>query len=292
MLQQTTVTAVLPFYEKFMVRFPTVKHLAEASIEDIYQYWAGLGYYSRARNLHKSAILFNETGFPKTASELINYPGLGPYTSRAVSSLAFGEKVGVLDGNVIRVISRKYGIKSKWWEPKERNKLQAIADELAQTSENSELNQGLMELGATVCTPKKVMCMMCPWSKDCVSLKKDLIVEIPLKKEKEAFQIWEWVFTVHHSNGSFYLEPNKETPFLKELMLPPSKAKLLESKPKIYDFKHGVTKYEIFVSIKESKSSTQKNKTGLWAEPEHISKVNPTSLMKKILKHLEKQSKL
>ena len=106
MLQQTTVTAVIPFYEKFMNRFPKVQDLAQAKIEDVYEYWAGLGYYSRARNLHKAAQMFAENGFPKTAAELIEYPGLGPYTSRAIASLAFGEKVGVLDGNVIRVLSR------------------------------------------------------------------------------------------------------------------------------------------------------------------------------------------
>lgn len=287
MLQQTTVTAVIPFYEKFMDRFPTVKDLAAATIEDVYEYWAGLGYYSRARNLHKAAIEFNKNGFPKTAAELIEYPGLGPYTSRAVASLAFGEKVGVLDGNVIRVLSRKYGIQSNWWEPKERQKLQDIADIMAQTEFNSELNQGLMELGATVCTPKKVMCMMCPWKKDCVSNKKDLIELIPRKKEKEKFQIWEWTFNVSEKSDKIFLETNEETPFLKKMMLPPSKAKLLTAKPKNFDFKHGVTKYEIFVTVKSNKASAAKT-PGLWAKRSEISKVNPTSLMKKILSHIEK----
>ena len=287
MLQQTTVTAVIPFYEKFMSRFPTVKDLAKATIEDVYEYWAGLGYYSRARNLHKAAIQFAKNGFPKTAAELIEYPGLGPYTSRAIASLAFGEQVGVLDGNVIRVLSRKYGIQSNWWETKERQKLQDIADIMAKTDFNSEVNQGLMELGATVCTPKKVMCLMCPWKKDCVSSKKDLIGLIPTKREKEKFQIWEWTFDVAEKDGKIYLESNTEAPFLKKLMLPPSKAKLVTAKPKKFDFKHGVTKYEIYVTVKTTKAA-QKPSTGLWAKPSDISKVNPTSLMKKILSHIEK----
>lgn len=287
MLQQTTVTAVIPFYEKFMTRFPTVKDLAKAQIEDVYEYWAGLGYYSRARNLHKAAQLFAVNGFPQTAAELIEYPGLGPYTSRAIASLAFGEKVGVLDGNVIRVLSRKYGIQSNWWETKERQKLQDIADTMAQTEFNSELNQGLMELGATVCTPKKVMCLMCPWKKDCVSFKKDLIELIPRKKEKEKFQIWEWTFFVAEKDEKIYLETNSQTPFLKNLMLPPSEAKLLKKKPKDFHFKHGVTKYEIFVTLKKSKVP-KAGEPGLWAKPSEISKVNPTSLMKKILSHHEK----
>lgn len=285
MLQQTTVAAVVPFYDRFMQKFPNVKALATAPLEEVYERWAGLGYYSRARNLHKAAQMFAKTGFPKTADQLIEYPGLGPYTSRAIASLAFGEQVGVLDGNVIRVLSRRYGIKSNWWETKERQKLQTIADELAQTKMNSELNQGLMELGATICTPKKVLCVMCPWKKDCVSLKKDLIEHIPLKKEKEKFQIWEWTFDVSKKADKIYLESNQETPFLKKLMLPPSKAKLVQAKPKKFHFKHNVTKYEIFVTLKTK--TTAKTAPGLWAKCSDISKVNPTSLMKKILIHLE-----
>lgn len=291
MLQQTTVTAVIPFYEKFMSRFPTVHTLAQASIEDVYEYWAGLGYYSRARNLHKAAQLFAQTGFPQTAAELIEYPGLGPYTSRAIASLAFGEKVGVLDGNVIRVLSRKYGIQSNWWETQERQKLQAIADHMAQTEFNSDLNQGLMELGATICTPKKVMCLMCPWKSDCVSFKNDLISQIPRKKEKEKFQIWHWTFHVTQKGEKIYLEANQQTPFLKKLMLPPSQAQQLKSKPKKFDFKHAVTKYEIFVSLSTrrfSKSKGLPSKPGLWAKRTDIAKVNPTSLMKKILNQIEK----
>ena len=129
MLQQTTVTAVIPYYEKFLKLFPTVQKLAAATIEDVYEMWAGLGYYSRARNLHKSAVLLSEmilsgNGFPQSYQQLLELPGFGPYTARAVSSLAFGEKTGVLDGNVIRVLSRKYGIDSDWWQTVARNDLQ------------------------------------------------------------------------------------------------------------------------------------------------------------------------
>ena len=131
MLQQTTVTAVRPFYEKFMQRFPSLKALAESKIEDVYVYWAGLGYYSRARNLHQSAqMLWAEVkkgnGFPQTAAQLLEYPGFGPYTSRAVSSLAFDEPVGVLDGNVIRILTRHFGLDVDWWMPKAKNELQNI----------------------------------------------------------------------------------------------------------------------------------------------------------------------
>lgn len=289
MLQQTTVTAVIPFYEKFLNRFPTVHDLATAPLEDVYEYWAGLGYYSRARNLHLSAKNFSAQGFPQSADELIKNPGLGPYTSRAIASLAFNEPVGVLDGNVIRVLSRRYGLKLKWWETKSKQQLQTIADQLAKTEFNADVNQGLMELGATICTPKKTLCLMCPWKKSCVALKDNLINELPLKKDKEKFQIWVWTFDVDIQKSKIYLEPNLETPFLKKLLLPASKAKLVTAKPKTFDFKHGVTKYDIYVTLQKSKKSPKKSSaTGLWANVDSISKVNPTSLMKKILSHHNK----
>src|SRR5262245_51375573 len=107
MLQQTTTTAVIPYFERFVKRFPDLQALARATVGEVVEAWAGLGYYSRARNLHKSAVaLAAQGGFPSTAHELENFPGFGPYTSKAVASLAFDEAVGVVDGNVIRVLAR------------------------------------------------------------------------------------------------------------------------------------------------------------------------------------------
>jgi A/G-specific adenine glycosylase len=175
MLQQTTVVAVIPFYEKFLKRFPTLKDLAISPVEDVLEYWAGLGYYSRARNLHKSSQVLHVNGFPKTAAELLELPGFGPYTARAVSSLAFDEKTGVLDGNVIRILSRKFGRSVEWWKPKGRNELQEIADALAQTEHSADLNQGMMELGATICTPAKPACLLCPWQRSCLARRRGRI---------------------------------------------------------------------------------------------------------------------
>ena len=293
MLQQTTVTAVVPFFTKFIARFPTVKDLAEATIEEVYEYWAGLGYYSRARNIHKAAQILVETGFPKKYEQLIELPGFGPYTSRAVSSIAFNEKTGVLDGNVIRILTRKYGLSVKWWETKSRNELQTIADQLAQTDDVADLNQAMMELGATVCTPKKVMCLMCPWQKDCISLKKNLIEKLPLKKEKPDFESWLWTFEVFTKKVKdetyILLEQNNQTPFLKNNWLPPSKAKRLIENPKKFVFKHGVTKFDIYVSFKKTSARPKSNKNHLWHPVSEIKKINPTSLMTKIIKQTHKK---
>ncbi len=290
MLQQTTVTAVIPFYEKFISRFPTVQSLARARIEDVYEYWAGLGYYSRARNLHKAAqIIDNEHKgiFSPTYQELIKLPGFGPYTSRAVASLAYDQPVGVLDGNVIRILTRKYGLDLKWWENKQKEKLQIISDELAGTKDSADLNQAMMELGATICTPKKVMCLLCPWNKTCISYATDTIQQRPGPKPKQNFEIWSWNFKINTKKSQIYLTPNGATPFLKENWLPISSAEKLTKKPKNYDFKHGVTKYDIYVTVETgSKSSDQKGK---WIDLHQVSQINPTSLIKKIIQTIEKK---
>ena len=220
MLQQTTVAAVVPYYEKFISRFPTVHILAKAKEEDVLEHWAGLGYYSRARNLHRSAQHLSKSGFYKTAAELIELPGFGPYTSRAVASIAFNEPVGVLDGNVIRVLSRRFGLKLDWWNTKEKQILQNLSDQLAATKKNSEINQGLMELGASICTPKKPLCLLCPWKKRCVSFAKGIVESLPLPKPKVNFEIWHWTLKPHLKNDFIHLTPNATTPFLKKLPFP------------------------------------------------------------------------
>ena len=116
MLQQTTVNAVIPYYKRFIEKFKTLESLAQTPLEEVIPYWAGLGYYSRVKNLHKaSKMIYEKKSFPKTYKELLTFPGFGPYTARAVSALAFNEKTGVLDANVIRVLSRYTGFKDTWW---------------------------------------------------------------------------------------------------------------------------------------------------------------------------------
>ncbi len=286
MLQQTTVAAVVPYYEKFMSRFPTLKDLSTATQDEVLEYWAGLGYYSRARNLHRAAILLDKKIFPQTAAELLEFPGFGPYTSRAVASLAFNEKVGVLDGNVIRVLSRRYGPELAWWNSKERETLQNISDQLAQSEFNADINQGLMELGATVCTPKKPLCLLCPWKKRCVALKENRIEILPLPKPRQKTEIWHWILQPSFDKGHIYLTPLKEAPFLKNVFFPESQVIKMNKKPKAFDLKHSVTKYDLYITLQKTENKKKKLKApaqGRWVKIEEIKKHNPSSLMTKIL---------
>jgi len=291
MLQQTTTTAVIPFFERFIKRFPTLKSLAQAVTEEVVEAWAGLGYYSRARNLHKAAIQLNDLKkFPQTFEELITYPGLGPYTARSVSSIAFEQPVGVIDGNVIRVLTRKHNLPIEWWKTKERASLQDLADKYVQGYKSSEINQALMELGATICTPKSPSCVLCPWLKSCKSKKENTTLSLPIKKAKTKKQILLWqVYKPKNKNAKTLLIQNNYAPFLKKQWLFPGSIKVLNTKPKSYDIVHHITKYDIYVQIK-SKTSKELETFGQKSEiikvhKSEIKKISPSSVLQKILDH-------
>ena len=281
MLQQTTVAAVVPFYERFMKRFPNVKSLAESPLGDVLENWAGLGYYSRARNLHRSAQTLVKSGFPKTAELLEELPGFGAYTARAVSSQAFGERVGVLDGNVIRVLSRRHGIRSEWWKTPNRNGLQAISDRLAQVDSPSDLNQAMMELGATVCTPANPACMLCPWTKSCIARKEGQVSAIPLKRPRREREIWIWEPVVDIKKKSVLLVENDYAPFLQGHWILPGKVQRAKVAPKKFSFRGSVTHHDIFVSMK--KSAALAKKTGRRVSIENLKKEIPASLIRKAI---------
>ena len=283
MLQQTTVAAVIPYYERFLKRFPTLEILAVAPVDDVLEYWAGLGYYSRARNLHRASQALLTTGFPRTFSELIELPGFGPYTARAVSSLAFDEKTGVLDGNVIRVLSRMYGIAAEFWKPAGRLILQDIADKLAQTDHPADLNQGMMELGATVCTPVNPACLLCPWNSKCVARHEGRIAELPLKKPRREIEIWTWKPVVVVRRGRVWVEANDYAPFLKNHDLPPGSVKRSAKAPKKFSFRGGVTHHDIFVEVTKDPNFSTAGRKGRWIPMKDLKKFIPVSLIRKAI---------
>ena len=189
MLQQTTVVAVIPYYEKFLTRFPTVRALADAESEAVMQAWAGLGYYARARNLHACAkAVVALGGFPTTLGGLQELPGIGPYTAAAVGAIAFGIPVVPIDGNVERVTSRVFGI----GEPLPGSKAAIAAgaatlgSDPAARARPSDFAQALFDLGATLCTPTSPACAICPWTADCVGRRAGIAAELPRKAPKKA----------------------------------------------------------------------------------------------------------
>lgn len=289
MLQQTTVAAVIPYFERFLKAFPTVHDLAAAPESEVLKNWAGLGYYSRARNLHKSAQHLAQHGFPKTAAELIELPGFGPYTAAAVASIAFGDPVGVLDGNVIRVLSRKAGIDGPWWTTSVRRELQSLSDQLAQLGSPDEINQGLMELGATVCTPQSPACLLCPWTRRCVARKSDRIKVLPRPKPRKKMEIWSWTPRVYFRRDQVALVPQTEGPVLKGQWVFPGEFKKLQKKPAKFHTRHGITHHDLYVTVTKAKG-TPSGKDIRWVPVEQLSEVNPSKLLQKILDTLRDPS--
>jgi A/G-specific adenine glycosylase len=172
MLQQTTVQAVKPYFEAFVLRWPRVEHLAAAPVEDIMKMWAGLGYYSRARNLHACAKAVMErfgAQFPASEAELLTLPGIGAYTAAAISSIAFDRRAVVVDGNVERVVARLFTVDMQM--PAAKPLIRRLADDLTPDKRPGDFAQAMMDLGATICTPRKPGCGVCPFMGTCLGQK-------------------------------------------------------------------------------------------------------------------------
>jgi A/G-specific adenine glycosylase len=193
MLQQTRVAAVIPYYERFLARFPDVRSLAEAPQEEVLRLWSGLGYYSRARNLQKAAqqiVALPGGEFPRDEKGVMALSGIGPYTSAAILSIAFGAKHAVLDGNVARVLARLGAVRGDLRESRRWQSLQRSAGELLDPKSPGDWNQAMMELGAMVCTPRSPQCLLCPVAKFCRARQLGDPESFPEKRKKrDAVQI-------------------------------------------------------------------------------------------------------
>jgi A/G-specific adenine glycosylase len=189
MLQQTRVDTVIPYYERFLARFPTVQALADAEPDEITRLWSGLGYYSRARNLHAAArMIASEHGgeLPRDVETLRELPGVGRYTAGAVASIAFDRAAPIVDGNVARVLARLRGLRDDVTSTAARKRLWEEAEALARGPKPGELNQALMELGALICTPRAPKCLLCPLREMCRALAAGDAEALPVKKRAAA----------------------------------------------------------------------------------------------------------
>ena len=188
MLQQTQVTAVTGYYQRFMQRFPTIKSLAESTQEEVLQHWSGLGYYSRARNLHNAAqTIMDEYGgkFPQDFEQIQTLSGIGRSTAAAIASFAFNQNQTILDGNVKRVLARHYLIEGWTGAPKIEKQLWSLAESLVPEQDMVAYTQGLMDLGATICTRSKPKCELCPLKASCKALSENKTKSFPTPKPKK-----------------------------------------------------------------------------------------------------------
>ena len=205
-LQQTRVNQGLPYFESFTSNFPSINDLANATEDEVLKLWQGLGYYSRARNLHATAkfISANLNGiFPKQYDEIIKLKGIGPYTAAAIASFAYKEQVAVVDGNVFRVISRYFGIFDDVSTSKTRNVFQDLANELICKSNPDLFNQAIMDFGATQCTPKNPDCLNCVFQENCFAFRNQKTTELPVKLGKTKVSNRYFNFIIYKDKSDF-----------------------------------------------------------------------------------------
>jgi A/G-specific adenine glycosylase len=222
MLQQTTVATVGPYFERFVARWPTVRDLADAELDDVLHAWQGLGYYARARNMHKCAraVVADHNGrFPDSQDALRALPGIGQYTSAAVAAIAFGRRAVVVDGNVERVMARMFAVHDPL--PKVKPQLYALADALTPEARAGDYAQAVMDLGATICTPRAPKCLLCPWAQGCKG--RDTAETLPRRLPKgEKPTRRGAVFWLTDTTGAVLLRRRPESGLLGGMMEAPS----------------------------------------------------------------------
>jgi A/G-specific adenine glycosylase len=218
-LQQTRVAQGLPYYERLLAAFPTVRHLAEAPEASLLRLWQGLGYYSRARNLQKAAQMvmrdFNGS-FPRTYDDIITLPGVGPYTAAAIASFAFDEAKAVVDGNVFRVLSRVFGVETDIASSAARGVFTELAQSLIPSQDPAGFNQAIMEFGALQCTPAPD-CSICPLRVSCAAFKEKRVNELPIKSKKTKVKEIEMDYLVIEQNGQILVRERVENGIWKGL---------------------------------------------------------------------------
>jgi A/G-specific adenine glycosylase len=283
MLQQTTVQAVKPYFHKFLALWPKVTDLASADTEEVMKAWAGLGYYARARNLKKCAevVARDHKGmFPDTEEGLKALPGIGDYTAAAVSAIAFNRQSAVLDGNVERVISRLHAIETPL--PAAKPQMRALVAEMTPADRPGDFAQGMMDLGATICTPKRPACALCPLNDGCLALKRADPETFPRKAPKKDKPLRVGAaFVASGIDGAIYLQKRGETGLLGGMTEVPGTAwtsrvdgdNTISAQPFAAPWEpcgtitHIFTHFELHLSIYRAKVGNE-NKTGNgWWEP-------------------------
>ena len=303
MLQQTTVTAVAPYFQRFLERWPDVRALAAAGLDDVLREWQGLGYYARARNLHACAraVAIDLNGcFPETEAALLALPGVGAYTAGAIAAIAFGAKAVAVDGNAERVLARLFAVPTSL--PAAKPELRACALQLLPAGRPGDFAQALMDLGAMICTPRAPACSLCPWCGDCAAHAKGIEESLPRRSAKPARPLRRGVaFFLTRADGAIWLRRRQDsgllggmmevasTPWRGELWseeeavsLAPAAAKW-RSLPGVV--RHGFTHFELELRVLAGEAGRHPPPGGRWVHPVDLASAALPTLMRKVIEH-------
>lgn len=288
MLQQTTVKTVVPYFHRFMKRFPTVYDLAAATEEDVYRYWQGLGYYTRARSLHATAKkIVDEFGgkFPQTKQDVLTLKGIGPYTVASFLALAFNQPETVVDGNVMRIIARLYHLTAPLDEIAED--IRKKAEVLTSHRHPADYASAIMDLGAIICTPKNPQCLLCPWQKKCLSRNAPDIEQIPLRKKLAKKEKHGSVCLIYNSKGDILIRKRTEKGLLSGLYEFPwvdEGTLFADSQDTKNEVTHVFTHFKLVLRIYTLQTETSPLSDGMFVAPETLENYPFSTLMKKVIK--------
>lgn len=289
MLQQTRVAAVLPYYRRFLRRFPNLKRLAAASEDEVLQAWSGLGYYQRARNMHRAARRIVESGgrFPNEYSAIRALPGIGDYTAAAIASIAFGQPYAVVDGNVIRVLSRILAERGNVRSAPARTRLRKAAEHLLDRDRPGDFNQALMELGATVCLPRTPQCAGCPVAKWCRARRLGIERQLPVRRRPPRIEKATRTLLVVQRNGALLLKRRPVGGQLEGFFELPEPADLPGARlgPKLGEFRHAITRRRYRIRLRAAELDLLPSEF-LWLSPDQLNAVPMTTATRKALNQL------
>lgn len=303
MLQQTTVVTVGPYFRDFLDRWPKVEALAAAPVEEVMAAWAGLGYYSRARNLHACArIVAHDHGgiFPDTEAGLIALPGIGPYTAAAIAAIAFGKRAVVVDGNVERVVARLFSLETPL--PEVKKEIRVCTDRLTPEKRAGDFAQGMMDLGATICTPRSPACALCPIAAHCTGRASGIAQTLPRRSPKKSRPLrFGACFWVTRPDGAVLLRRRPPKGLLGGMMEVPTSG-WTEDQPteeiwladaplsarwnkRVGFVTHGFTHFELQLVVYEARVSAvaAKNADGVWTPLEALASEALPTVMRKVV---------
>ncbi|MDY6407834.1 MAG: A/G-specific adenine glycosylase [Pseudomonadota bacterium] len=290
MLQQTTVQTVRDYFVRWMARFPDIKALAMADLSDVLLMWQGLGYYTRARKIHECAqILMQEYDgkIPPDRDKLLKLPGIGPYTASSICCFAFNLPETVVDGNVIRVISRLYGIK----HAVTKEEIYTLARPLTPKDQGADYASAIMDLGATICTPDNPKCDNCPWQKKCVAFRKNLADQIPLiskpKKQVRTGNLW----LIQNDMGKYLIHKRQTKGLLSGLYEFPwrydDEPPLFPLNQSVFQITHTFTHFKLTLRVYRKHTNASPLADGLFVAPEKFRDYPFSTLMRKVIQKIE-----
>lgn len=291
MLQQTTVKTVEGYFQKWMEKFPTLEDLAQTDIEEVLLCWQGLGYYTRARKIHECAQVLTskyQGKFPRERNELLKLPGIGPYSASSILAFAFNQKETVVDGNVIRVISRLFGIET----PLNKEKIFQLAETLTDEENPADYASGIMDLGATICTPQSAKCLLCPWQKFCIAREKNIQDKIPFIQKPEKKKFEGFVHLIKTDKNEYFIQKRIEKGLLNGLYeFPWTKEKKVlfkaNWKEKNCSISHVFTHFHLTLHLIETTLNTPPNQNGFFVPLSKFKDYPFSTLMKKVIKKIE-----